>query len=83
MHDTLTKPWAEHEAGTAVADNAAEAAELGAVEVAPVRFAYLKEHGFFKPEPARPVPKAAPAASSAVEPAPPAAGDVVVREGVS
>ena len=83
MHDTLTKPWAEHEAGTAVADNAAEAAELGAVEVAPDRFAYLKERGFFKPEPARPAPKAAPAASSVDEPAPPAAGDIAVKEEVT
>jgi len=82
MHDTLTKPWASYEAGTAVADNAAEAAELGAVEVAPERFAYLKEHGFFKPELPRPVPKAVPAASLAVEPAPPADADPGFEKGV-
>lgn len=75
MHDTLTKPWASHEAGTAITDNPAEAAELGAVEVPPVRFAYLRTNGFFKAAPAilRREPSAAPVASSAPAPEVPVA----------
>jgi len=66
MHDILAKPWAGHETGTVLADNAQEAVELGAVEVAPVRFAYLRDHGFFKAA-ARREQKGPPAVESGVD----------------